>query len=231
MDILEQEFYERNTIKVAKELLGKYLIHNDNGTIVGGKIVETEAYTGVTDKAAHVYGGKKTNRVVPMYGCGGTSYIYSIYGMYVCFNAITEKEGTPCGVLVRAVEPVIGLEYMAEKRNKKSYAELSNKEILNLTSGPSKLCIALGISKKQNNTLLFDSELFICSKDNELSNLFERKLDKCGKIVKSKRIGIDYAEEARDYLYRFYYEDNPFVSVKDKKIKKDWEVYEEEEKE
>ena len=214
MDILNEEFYERNTLKVAKELLGKYLVHNINGKLVGGKIVEVEAYTGITDKAAHVYGGKKTPRVMPMYGPGGTVYIYSIYGMYVCLNAITVGVGEPQGVLIRAIEPLIGLDFMAEKRSKKSYSELSKKEILNLTSGPSKLCLAMDITKDLTNSSFIDGELLICKKDNELKSLFEIKENKCGKIIRAKRIGIDYAEEARDYLYRFYYEDNPFVSKK-----------------
>lgn len=214
MDILNEEFYERNTLKVAKELLGKYLLHNINGKLVGGKIVEVEAYTGVTDKAAHVYGGKKTPRVMPMYGPGGTVYIYSIYGMYVCLNAITVGIGEPQGVLIRAIEPLIGLDFMAEKRSKKSYNELSKKEILNLTSGPSKLCLAMEITKDLTNSSFIDGELLICKKDNSLKSLFETKENKCGKIIRAKRIGIDYAEEARDYLYRFYYEDNPFVSKK-----------------
>ena len=100
MIILNEKFYGRRTLDVAVDLLGKYLIHNINGQLVGGKIVETEAYTGVTDKAAHVYGGRKTERVLPMYGRAGTSYVYRIYGMYNCLNAITEREGEPQGVLI-----------------------------------------------------------------------------------------------------------------------------------
>lgn len=219
MKILKEKFYARDTITVAKELLGKYLIHEINGIYVGGKIVETEAYCGITDKAAHVYGGKKTPRVMPMYGPAGNTYIYSIYGMYYCLNAITEKEGIPQGVLIRAIEPLIGLDYMSQRRCKKNYNELKKREILNLTSGPSKLCLALNLDKTQNDKLLWDNELFIVEKDNELEKLLEVKEDLTGLIVPSKRISIDYAEEARDYLYRFYYKDNPYVSVKDKEKK------------
>ena len=192
MIILKEDFYGRETLIVAKELLGKYLIHNIDGKLVGGKIVETEGYLGVTDKAAHVYGGKKTPRVMPMYKKPGNAYIYSIYGMYYCLNAITVKEGEPEGVLIRAIEPLIGLDYISEKRCNKKYIELNKKERLNLTSGPSKLCLALNLNK----------------------NLIENKEEKTGKIIEAKRIGIDYAEEAKDYLYRFYYEDNPYVSKK-----------------
>ncbi|PRR82547.1 DNA-3-methyladenine glycosylase [Clostridium vincentii] len=216
MNILEQEFYGRNTLKVAKDLLGKYLIHEVNGHIIGGKIVETEAYCGITDKGAHVYGGKKTLRTMPLYGQEGTIYLYSIYGMYLCLNAITEKEGEPQGVLIRAIEPLIGLDFMAIKRNGKDYKQLLNKEVLNLTSGPSKLCMALDITKSLNNTLFWGGEMYIAEKDENLEALFEINEIVCGKITKSKRVGIDYAQEARDYLYRFYYEDNPYVSKKDK---------------
>jgi DNA-3-methyladenine glycosylase len=219
MKILKEEFYGRNTLIVAKELLGKYLINEINGVYVGGKIVETEAYLGVTDKGAHVYGGKKTNRVMPLYGQEGTAYIYQIYGMYYCLNAITEREGEPQGVLIRAIEPLIGLNFMAQRRTKKDYNELTKKERLNLTSGPSKLCLALDIDKRLNNILLWNKGLFIVDKDKEIEMLFENEEEETGEIVKSKRIGIDYAEEARDFLYRFYYKDSRFVSKKDKIIK------------
>lgn len=218
MKVLREDFYGRSTVKVAKELLGKYLIHEVDNKILCGKIIETEAYTGTSDKAAHVYGGKKTERVQAMYGQEGTAYIYTIYGMYHCLNAITERVGEPQGVLIRALEPLIGLDKISLNRFGKLYRDLNKKEIINLTSGPSKLCIAMDIKKSLNNTLLFDNEMYIVEKDNELTKLFERNEDSCGKIIESKRIGIEYAEEARDYLYRFYYNDSPFVSKKDKEV-------------
>ena len=144
----------------------------------------------------------------------GNAYIYSIYGMYYCLNAITVKEGEPEGVLIRAIEPLIGLDYISEKRCNKKYIELNKKERLNLTSGPSKLCLALNLNKNQNDKLLWDNSLFIADYDKELEKLIENKEEKTGKIIEAKRIGIDYAEEAKDYLYRFYYEDNPYVSKK-----------------
>lgn len=214
MNVLKQEFYERNTIKVAKELLGKILIHQKGNKILAGKIVETEAYVGIHDKAAHVYGGKKTKRVMPLYGPGGTIYVYSIYGMYVCFNAITEKEGNPQGVLIRAVEPLIGLDYMSKNRFKKKYNELTKKEVINLTSGPSKLCIAMDITKEINGKMLWGGELFIVNPDDEIKKKYEKGEEKCGEIIQTTRIGIDYAEEAKDYPYRFYYKDNSYVSRK-----------------
>lgn len=216
MKILKENFYGRATLDVAKDLLGKYLIREIDGKIVGGKIVETEGYLGVTDKGAHVYGGKKTERVKPLYGQAGTVYIYQIYGMYYCLNAITEREGEPQGVLIRAIEPLFGLDIISENRYKKQYKELTKKERLNLTSGPSKLCLALKLDKKLNNTLLWNNELYIVEKDDDLLKYIEVHEEKTGDIVPSKRIGIDYAEEAKDFLYRFYYKDNPYVSKKDK---------------
>lgn len=221
MKILKEDFYGRDTLTVAKELLGKYLIRVIDGRYVGGKIVETEGYLGVKDKAAHAYGGKVTERVKPMYERAGTSYVYSIYGMYYCLNTITEKEGVPQGVLIRAIEPLIGLDKISinrtKKKGEKTFESLTKKERLNLTSGPSKLCLALDIDKRFNNVLLWGGELFIVDNDDELKKLIEKEEEPCGRIVKSKRIGIDYAEEAKDFLYRFYYEENPYVSVKDKK--------------
>jgi DNA-3-methyladenine glycosylase len=220
MNILTQKFYERDTLEVSQELLGKILIHEVNGKFIAGKIVETEGYVGVLDKAAHVYGNKRTSRVMPMYGPGGTVYIFNIYGMYLCLNAITKEEGEPQGVLIRALEPLIGLNFIANQRYKKTYSELTRKEKLNLTSGPSKLCIALDITKELNNTTFIGGEMYIVEPDEELKNLFEMPEEECGEIIKSKRIGIDYAEEAKDFLYRYYFRDNPYVSKKDKLVNK-----------
>ncbi|MGG7177614.1 DNA-3-methyladenine glycosylase [Clostridium paraputrificum] len=218
MKVLKEDFYGRRTLTVAKDLLGKYLVHEVDGNLIGGKIVETEGYLGVKDKAAHVYGGKKTERVKPLYGKEGTAYIYQIYGMYYCLNAITEREGEPQGVLIRALEPLYGLNFISNRRFGKDYNDLKKREILNLTSGPSKLCKALDIDKSLNNRMLWDNEIYILDRDVELLNIFEIEEDKTGTIVESKRIGIDYAEEAKDFLYRFYYSDNPYVSKKDKSV-------------
>ena len=218
LDILEKSFYERDTITVAKNLLGKYLVHKVNNRILGGKIVEVEAYTGIKDKAAHVYGGKKTPRVMPMYGEAGNTYIYSIYGKYVCLNIITVKKGEPQGVLIRALEPLFSLDEIAYFRFKKDYKDLTRKEILNLTSGPSKLCMALNITKELNNQLIGENNLYLLKNCENTKSMIEKEEEAEGNIVASKRIGIDYAMEAKDYLYRFYYQDNPYVSVKDKNM-------------
>ena len=201
---LAEEFYARETLQVAKELLGKMIVHELNGVKIKGRIIETEAYIGPIDKACHAYGEKRTPRTEPLYGKPGTAYVYFIYGMYHCFNVITKEEGSPEGVLIRAVEPIEGLEEMSKQRFVKSYSELTKAQIRNLTSGPSKLCIAFNINKECNKKDLCASNLYI--EEPQGTDKFH--------IVKTKRIGIDYAEEAKDFLWRFYVKDNPWVSAK-----------------
>lgn len=200
---LNRNFYNRNTIDVAKDLLGKVLIHKNKEKITSGRIVEDEAYLGFKDKAAHSYGGKKTERVKIMYGKPGLAYVYIIYGMYYCFNVVTRKEGIPEAVLVRALEPLEGLDIMSQRRFDNKYNNLNKNQKLGLTNGPGKLCIAMGIDKNNNGYDLCQNRLYI-----EDDNM--RKFN----IVDSKRIGINYAEEARDYLLRFYIEGNYYVSKK-----------------
>lgn len=201
---IERKFYERSALEVAKDLLGKIIVHKVEGITLKGKIVETEAYIGAIDKASHAYGGKKTERVMPLYGRPGTAYVYLIYGMYHCFNVITKVEGEAEGVLIRAIEPLDGKEKMSYLRYKKPVSEISKTQFKNLTTGPGKLCIALNINKNNNEEdLCGEEDLYI-----EYSN--EKKFN----IIESKRVGIDYAEEAKDFLWRFYIEDNPWVSKK-----------------
>ncbi|MBU3217073.1 DNA-3-methyladenine glycosylase [Clostridium estertheticum] len=201
---LTRKFYARETLQVARELLGKILVHEINGVKLMGKIVETEAYIGSIDKACHAYGGKHTPKIETLYGMPGIAYVYFIYGMYHCFNVITKEEGFPEGVLIRAIEPIDGLDEIAKLRFKKDYNELTKAQIKNLTTGPSKLCIAMNINKENNQQDLCTSELYI-----------EESMDKEEiQIIETKRIGINYAEEAVDFLWRFYIKDNIWVSVK-----------------
>lgn len=202
MDKLVRNFFERDTIVVAKELLGKILVHEVDGKKIAGKIVETEAYLGVEDKAAHSYGGRRTKRVEVMYGEAGFSYVFVIYGMHFCFNVVTREKGVPQAVLIRALEPCYGIDSICHNRFKKPYEELTKTQIKNLTNGPGKLCSALSISKSLNGEDLCGETLYI----EEGNNAFE--------IVTSKRIGIDYAEEYKDKPWRFYIKDNANVSVK-----------------
>ncbi len=204
MDILERNFYRRSSIQVSKELLGKLLVRkNDNGLLIG-KIVEVEAYMGTIDKAAHSYGGKITKRNKVMYGDAGYAYVYMIYGMYYCMNVVTSCINNPEAVLIRAVEPLYGLEDMSKFRYGREFNALTKKEIINLTNGPGKLCKAMNINKENNEENLCSDELFIAEDPNR------QDFD----IVESKRINIDYAEEAKDFLWRFYIKDNPYVSKK-----------------
>lgn len=209
MDVkkVNDNFFAEDARIVAKKLLGRYLVRQYDGRVLIGRIVETESYIGSIDKACHAYGGKKTPKILPLYMQGGVSYIYSIYGMYYCFNTITGEEDDAQGVLIRAVEPVMGIEEMSINRFNKEFSELTSKELLNLTSGPSKLCIALKLDKNLNKHSLLSDELFIGEKENE-SYDFD--------IIECKRIGIDYAEEAKDFLWRYYIKGNKFISIKDK---------------
>lgn len=198
---LNRKFYKRNTLLVAEELLGKVLVHNKDNKVMKGKIVETEAYLGLKDKAAHSYGGKRTKRVETMYGPPGIAYVYIIYGMYYCLNTITREEGIPEGVLIRAIEPLEGIDIMAKNRFGKNVKDFTNYQRKNFTNGPGKLSMALDIDKSLDKEDLCGNRLYIEEGEKEKFN-----------IVKTKRIGIDYAEEAKDYLYRFYIEGNPYVS-------------------
>ena len=203
MKTLGREFYNRDSLIVAKELLGKILVHEVDGQKISAKIVETEAYMGVSDKAAHSYGGRRTARVEVMYGGPGFSYVFIIYGMYYCFNIVTREAGNPQAVLIRAVEPIEGFDFMAENRFKKSYEQLTKSQIKGLTNGPGKLCKALFIDKSLNGEDLCCNKLYVTEGENESFS-----------IVSTKRVGIDYAEEAKDFLWRFYIENNKYVSIK-----------------
>jgi DNA-3-methyladenine glycosylase len=198
---LERDFYNRKTLIVARQLLGKTLVHNKDGIITSGKIVEVEAYLGMIDKAAHTYNGKRTARVEHMYGMPGVAYVYFIYGMYYCFNVVTRETGIAEAVLVRAIEPVIGIDEMSIRRYKMHSCEIDNKKLLNLTSGPSKLCSALSINKDDNGKDLCGDSLYI---EDGIDNNFEIEI--------SKRIGIDYSEEAAEFPWRFFIKGNPYVS-------------------
>lgn len=205
MKILDRDFYIRDTITVSKELLGKVLVHQTKDFSVAGRIVETEAYLGPEDKAAHSYGGRKTPRVEVMYNQGGRSYIFTIYGMYQCFNIVTEKQGLPQAVLIRALEPVDNMELMAQRRFSKSYRDLSSRQIKDLTNGPGKLCIAMALGKEQN-------KIDMCVR-NGIDDIYVwddgyKDFD----IEASPRINIDYAEEYVHKPWRFTIKGNKYVS-------------------
>lgn len=199
---MKKDFYNMDSITLAKNLLNKFLIREYENKKIVTKIVETEAYMGVIDKAAHVYKNKKSTRTGPLYLSGGHTYVYLIYGMYNCLNISANRENIPECVLIRGVEPVENFDEMSHNRFAKAYGELSNYQKKNLTNGPGKLCKALNIDRSLSGKDLFSCELYIV--DNEDNN-FE--------IEEDKRINIDYAEEDKDRLWRFYIKNNKYVSV------------------
>lgn len=233
---MDREFFTRDALIVAQDLLGKVLVREVNGERISGRIVETEAYIARLDKASHAYGGRMTERVMPLYAEGGIAYVYFIYGKYFCFNVITGSKGDAQGVLVRALEPLEGLEKMSKNRFSISYRELTKRQRINLTSGPSKLCMALNIYRDMNKKNLIGDEIYIAqevkqengekaeeitgdTKFNDsliVGKEIEEKCNKGKEIVECKRIGIDYAEEAIHFPWRFYIKGSPYVSVRDR---------------
>lgn len=198
MKKLSHPFFNRSATLVAQELLGKILVYKSKQGIFSGIIVETEAYTGPKDLANHASKGK-TPRNEVMFDKAGFWYIYLVYGFYNCLNIVTGEKDYPAAVLIRAVEPLAGIDLMKINRH--------SEKIANLTSGPGKLCQAFGIDKKINYLCALNkkSPLFIGD-----SGIIIPK----NKIVKAKRIGVDYAEKWKDKLLRFYIKDNKFISKK-----------------
>ncbi len=193
---LPREFYTRtNVLTVARELLGKLLVvPAPNGQRVSGIIVETEAYRGPLDRASHAYGGRRTRRTETMYGLGGTVYIFFVYGMYNQFNVVTNVENVPHAVLIRALEPAEGIELMRQRRH--------DQPDRNLTNGPGKLCMAMGIDRRLDRADLSGNDVWL-----EAGERIPPR-----RIASGPRIGINYAEEWVDKPWRFWVKDNPFVS-------------------
>ncbi len=192
---LPRSFYAHpDVVTVAQRLLGQLLVVPSRAGRVSGIIVETEAYHGPEDRASHAYGGRRTARTEPMYARGGTAYVYFVYGMYDQFNVVTGPPGVPHAVLVRAVEPVEGLALMRRRRG--------GVPIHSLTSGPGKLCIALGIDRRLDGADLLGDRIW----------LEARPPVPAAAIASGPRIGIDYAEGWVDRPWRFWMRDNPFVS-------------------
>jgi len=196
MKKLKRSFYERDTLTVIEDLLGKYLVRKYDGQYIVGRITEIEAYIGAIDKACHAYGGKKTNRTEVLYARGGTCYVYLIYGMYHCMNIVTEREGLAAAILLRGVELIEGQELAAKLRYGKPLSDLTNYQIKNFTNGPGKLCKAIHISKEDNWSDFCGDELFITDTWKDHATVpFE--------IETGPRIGIDYAEEAQAFPWRY----------------------------
>jgi len=201
LEKLSREFYRRDALIVAKELLGNLIVKKVGNDILVAKIVEVEAYRGTIDKAAHSYSGKATNRTKIMYGDGGFAYVYLIYGMYYCMNIVASTIDNPEAILIRAVEPIDGIDIMSKLRYGKDFNDITKKQKINLTNGPGKLCIALNITKEDNGVDMYGEDFYILN--NEKKDFT---------IETSKRINIDYSEEAKDFDWRFFIKDNIYVS-------------------
>jgi DNA-3-methyladenine glycosylase len=190
-DSLPRDFYARDTEVVARDLLGCILQCQTTDGIASGRIVETEAYLGEHDLACHAAAGH-TRRTAPLYGPPGTAYVYFIYGVHWCFNAVTRDEGQPSAVLVRAVEPLEGVELMKARRHRA-------RRDFDLTNGPGKLCAALGIDIRHNERRL----------DRPPIQILEGPAVPRARVVVTPRIGIT---ESADWPLRWYVADSPFVS-------------------
>jgi DNA-3-methyladenine glycosylase len=192
---LPRSFYTRSALTVARELLGKILVRKIGGKTLTGKIVEVEAYLGESDPASHAFRGK-TERNSVMFRAGGYLYVYFTYGMHFCSNVVTGQEGIARAVLLRAIEPLEGIEEM--KKNRGFTGEFT---LTNLTNGPAKLCEALHIRREQNGADLLGKQIFITHGENVPGK----------SIVRTSRIGINAAKEKK---WRFYIKDNQWVSKK-----------------
>ncbi len=192
---LTRKFYQRPVVTVARESVGKLLVHRTAAGTTVGRIVEAEAYRGPEDRAAHSYGGTRTTRVEAMYGAAGHAYVFFVYGMHWQFNLVTGAVGEPHAVLIRAVEPWSGLDVMARRRR-------ISPSCRELTNGPGKLCAAFGISREQYGVDLCKTKLFLA----------EPPVSARLRIVCSPRIGIDYAGSWANKPWRFSAAANPWVS-------------------
>ncbi len=194
--ILNREFYTRDAVTVAKELLGKILVKKRGKNLFKGRITEVEAYMGAEDKASHSYNNRRTERTEVMYKEGGYSYVFLIYGMYNCFNVTASVKNNPQAVLIRGVEPLDNKELMLIERKVKKEKDISN--------GPGKLTKALGITKEDNGDDLTKKKNIWIESDGYIPE----------KITKTTRIGIDYAEEDALKPWRFYITNSIYVSKK-----------------
>lgn len=193
---LPRDFFQRPTIEVCHDLIGQYFFSNHEGVVTGGRIVEAEAYCGPEDLGAHTSGSRRTPRNEAMYGPKGHAYIYLIYGMYWCINAVCGPADKPQACLIRALEPVIGLDEMRLRLN------APDARTNTLCRGPGKLCRALALDKAHYGADLLHDKVFLLP-----GNLAENEI-----VGASPRINIDYAGEYKEKPWRFYLRKNPCVS-------------------
>jgi DNA-3-methyladenine glycosylase len=197
LKILPNQFYGgNNVLQIARQLLGKIIVTQINGQLTSARIVETEAYIGITDKASHSYGGKRTQRNEHMYAPGGISYVYICYGMHHLFNVVTNSKDVPDAVLIRAAAPIAGVDIMLQ-RTRKLHPDYT------LTKGPGNMSKALGIAKTHSGISLQSAVLFIADDGYKLPD---------EAIAASKRIGINSAGADALLPYRLYIRGNKYVS-------------------
>lgn len=197
MKKLGADFYNRkNVLQIAKELIGKVLVTRFENKTSSGRIVETEAYNGAIDKASHAYGGRRTARTEVMFLAGGHAYVYLCYGIHHLFNVVTNEKDIPHAILIRALEPLTGIDIMLSRTKKK-------KADHTLTKGPGNLSKAMGISTKHTGASLSGKELYIADDGFVIHHK---------DIIKTARIGVDYAGEDALLDYRFILKGNQYVS-------------------
>ncbi|SFP10469.1 DNA-3-methyladenine glycosylase [Oscillibacter sp. PC13] len=201
---LSRNFYMGNTVEIAKKLLGTCLVRILDGEALVCRITETEAYIGRCDKACHAYNYRKTPRTSILFGSPGHAYVYFIYGMYHCLNFVTEPEGEPAAVLIRAVEPIAGNETIRRLRFGTNTEHLTAYQRKNFMNGPGKLCKGLSLTTLENGMDLTGDTLFVCEYPTDIG--LASPLPSRERICAGPRIGVDYAEEARDFPWRFWLE-------------------------
>ncbi|HRO46213.1 DNA-3-methyladenine glycosylase [Agriterribacter sp.] len=197
MKKLDYNFYNRpNVVKIARELLGKVLVTDWGSGLTSGRIVETEAYNGITDRASHAYNGRRTARTEVMFNDAGKGYVYLCYGIHHLFNVVTNVKNTPHAILIRAVEPLQGINIMLQRTGKRNPDRT-------LTSGPGNVSKALGILTRHSGVNLIDNTIFIADDGFTLQQK---------DIIATPRIGVDYAGEDALLPYRFFIRNNIYVS-------------------
>lgn len=193
MKCLPRSFYDRDTLEVARDLLGCVMVREYEGERLMGRITETEAYIGRCDKACHAYQYKRTKRTETLFSRPGTAYLYLIYGMYTCLNFVTEAQGEPAAVLIRALEPLEGTETMARLRFGRGLDELTGYQRKNFLNGPGKLCKAMDLDRDLDGHDLLKAPLYVLP-----------RREPVGEMQRGPRIGVDYAQEAKDFPWRFW---------------------------
>ncbi len=202
--MLAQSFFDGDTVEIARSLVGKYLVRRYDGVTLAARITETEAYVGRMDKACHAYGYRRTQRTKTLFSPPGTAYVYLIYGMHCCLNFVTEPEGEPAAVLIRGLSPRHNQDIIAENRFHCKAGALSSYQKKNFLNGPGKVCAGMNIDRALNGLPWGSQELSICASLEELDLPVPPEDLEALRVHTGKRIGIDYAQEAVDFPWRFY---------------------------